>query len=118
MRVMARDDNTGLDSVGAGELPVSPRVLALYKQIRQTQSKAERAQLMMELAAIFAAEHDPTDDTATDDFHGYLEEYEQAKLRFQQAGLRVARLAMDCIDTYAESTGRPIEEVVNRNVPN
>ena len=80
--------------------PISPEVLRLYQKIRRVRSQDERKRLMLELAAAFVADHDPTDDTATDTFHAYMEDYEEARLRFQQAALRVARLALDCIDTY------------------
>jgi hypothetical protein len=80
--------------------PVSQRVLELYRQVRRTQTRDERGRVMMALAIAFSQEHDFTDFEATDDWHAYIEEFEEARLRYERSGLRLARLVLNTLDEY------------------
>lgn len=85
--------------------PYSKATLHLCRQIEEAKSKEERAQLMLQLAARFHQEHDPTDAELNDHYHSFFEEYEHARMSFQQAAFRLARLAMSEVQGAFE-TGR------------
>jgi hypothetical protein len=76
------------------DLPYSKVVLKLCKQISITTSVEDRAQLMLQLASKFHMDNDPTDAHLTDQYHEYFDDYERARLEFQQTALRLARLAI------------------------
>lgn len=82
------------------EYPFSAEVLGIFKRLREAKTKEERNELTVALAAQFAKEHDPSDFSATDDFHVYFEEFARAKLAFDQAAARLGRLAANCIEQY------------------
>lgn len=104
------DDNSG-DLLP----PYSDMVLSLVARIREANSSEERANLMMNLAAQFTSEHDPTDEMIDEELHDYVEEYQQARMRFQQSALRVGRLAMNEVQGYFAENGVPLPTVVKRD---
>lgn len=93
------------------DLPWSGETLALVRKIQEAKTKEERGNLMLALAGRVAAENDPTDETATDDYHGVVEEFEKARLRYQQTALRLARLTVDLVQQYAASKDSTVEDV-------
>ncbi len=88
----------------------SEKLLDLYRQVQKAKTKEERRRLMTLLGEQFAAEHDDSDETATDDVHGYFEALAQAKLAYEQAALRVGRLAADCVSTFLKEREVPAAE--------
>lgn len=96
--------------------PFSHETLVLYQRLQQATSKEERARLTVELAARFAAEYDSADATATDDFHLYFDEYEKARLEYQQKAMRVGRLASDLIKQFLEATPTTVEELTRETL--
>jgi hypothetical protein len=82
--------------------PYSDTLLRLVSQIQEAKTHDERANLMMNLASQFLNEHDFTDAELEDVYHNYFEEYQEARLRFQQAALRVGRLALHEIQGYCD----------------
>ena len=92
------------------ELPFSHETLTVFQRVQQATSREERAKLMLELGARFAEDHDVSDSSATDDVHGYFEKLAQAKLAYEQAALRVGRLANECIQQYLVASNLTIEE--------
>lgn len=65
---------------------------------------------MHALALAFFEEHDFTDFTATDDWHGYIEEFERDRLRYERSALRLARLVCNTLDEYYDGED-PTEDV-------
>ena len=53
---------------------------------------------MLQLAHQFHAGHNITDATLNDSYHAFFEDYERARLDFQQTALRLARLALTEIE--------------------
>jgi len=82
--------------------PYSDTLLRLVSQIQEAKTHDEKANLMMSLAAQFLSEHDFTDAELEDTYHAYFEEYQDARLRFQQAAIRVGRLALHEIQGYCD----------------
>lgn len=78
--------------------PYSPALLRLYVKVQQAKTREERSCLMAALAALFFREHDITDAVLNDGYHDYFEEYDRTRLKFQQAAVRLARLAVHEID--------------------
>lgn len=105
---MAADDET--KGGGSPEHPFSNETLVLYQRLQRCTSKEERTGLMLELAAQFVGEHDPSDSTATDDYHKYFEEYDKARMAYTQAAMKIGRLASECVKTYLATTETTIEE--------
>ena len=116
---MGKNDGKREDLEGSPEvmdLPFSQETLALYRRVQQVCCPNHKKQLLMDLAAQFAKEHDSSDETASDDYHVYFEEYEKARLAYKQAALRVGRLAVGCIDTFLESNpSTTVEEIAVAN---
>jgi hypothetical protein len=83
--------------------PYSKATLHLCRQIEEAKSKEERAQLMLQLASRYHLEHDPTDADLNDQYHSFFEEYEHARMAFQQSAFRLARLAMSEVQGAFES---------------
>lgn len=81
----------------ADELPFSQTTLDLFRQVQNAKTKEDRKRLIMELGEQFASEYDPSDESATDDYHNYFDEFVQAKLVYDQARMRVGRLAAHLI---------------------
>lgn len=117
MSTMADEKNEKGSVVAMEEQPFSPRVMNLYQRIQKSSNRRERTSLMMEFAAVICAEHDKTDHTAVDDYHAYMEKYEQAKLAYEQASFQVARMMMDCIETFLEATDTPLDAMVHSVPP-
>lgn len=85
------------------DLPFSKRLLDMHREFSGA-TRERKLELAQELAALFASEHDATDYSATDDYHQYFEEYFQAKLRYEQESLRLARLAANLISVLLEKS--------------
>jgi len=100
----------------------SPAFLQLYVKVKQAKNSQERGNLMTALASQFCREHDITDSGLNDGYHDYFEEFERARLKFQQASVRLARLAMHEIEqagvvTEAEPTEATVQPKA-KNLPN
>lgn len=91
--------------------PYSKAVLRLCQRIKDCKSREERTQLMVQLAKRFHQEHDATDTILNDQYHDFFEEYERAQLQFQQAALRLARLALSEVDETFDANDLTIDEV-------
>ena len=93
-------------------VPYSEATLALVAQIREARTSGERASLVMSLASQFASEHDPTDDYMNNEYHECFDEYHRMRLKFQQAALKVGRLAMQEVESYFEENNLPMPTAV------
>lgn len=82
------------------ELPFSQTVVKLYQDFVNSSSQEERVRLASQIAEAYAAEHDRTDPSASEDYHQYFEEYEEARAKLDQAGLKLARLAVHVIGEF------------------
>lgn len=76
----------------------SPAFLRLFVKVKQAETREQRGNLMTALATQFCREHDITDPKLNDGYHDYFEEFERTRLKFQQAAIRLARLAMHEIE--------------------
>lgn len=121
MKPMTDDNSTPDDDedVGGGEaeFEITDEVERVYRALKSAPDAASRASAMVALAETFARGHDFTDYTATDDWHGYIEEYEQDKLRFDRSALRLGRLLANTLDEFfgetAEVTPKPPKAKLN-----
>lgn len=89
----------------------SKHLLTLYQQMQAARCREEREKAMMEFAAAYAAEHDHTDASASDVYHDYIESYERAQLAFKQNGMRLARMAAECVTRYLQENEMSLEDV-------
>lgn len=92
----SNEDEDGSDA----EFEVTEDVKRCYWALKAAVTPQQRTMAMMALAQTFAKGHDFSDFTATDDWHSYIEEYEAAKLRFNQAGMRLGRLIANTLEAY------------------
>lgn len=97
--------------------PYSEVLLRLVSQIQEAKSPDEKANLMMALASQFLNEHDFTNYELDDNYHAYFEEYQQSRIQFQQAAIRVGRLALHEIQGYCDQNNIPISRSF-RNITN
>jgi hypothetical protein len=91
--------------------PYSDTLLRLVAQIQEAKTLDDRANLMMSLAAQFLNEHDFTEAELEDGYHAYFEEYQEARLHFQQAAIRVGRLALHEIEGYCDQNSITLPRV-------
>jgi hypothetical protein len=88
--------------------PYSDAILRLVSQIKEAKTSEERANMMMVLASQFTNEHDATDAGLDEIYHEFFEEYQEARLRFQQAAIRLGRLAMHEVQGYFDENNLPL----------
>lgn len=103
------DENTGKT---VKQSPYSPKILRLVAQIQEAPSPNDRANLLMALAAQFNEEHDPTDPNLEDGYHFYFEDYHNRRTKFQQAALRLGRLALHEVQGYLNENDLPMPVAV------
>ena len=103
MEFMANEDDKADDETLT--LPFPPRLVSLFRQLTDSTDASERYLLSREMAEVFAETHDPTDHGLTDDYHQYFEEFDKAKLAYDQAALKVARVATQVIEQYMVTKG-------------
>lgn len=109
MEIMKNDQKADEDQVL--HLPFPPRLVSLYRQLEESTDPEERYMLSREMAEIFSADHDPTDHQLTDSYHEYFEEFDKAKLAYDQAALKVARVATQVIDQYLVSKNMSTDDL-------
>lgn len=109
-------DDSGKTEKGApldeNEVPFSENMLRLYRQVQTARTREERQQAMMAFAGAVSQEHDPTDHSASEVYHDYIEAFDKAQLEFHQQGMRLARMATDCMDQYFVESEATLEEVL------
>lgn len=97
------------------EAPFSENLLQLYRQVQTARTREERQQAMMAFANAVSQEHDPTDHSASEVYHDYIEAFDKAQMEFHQHGMRLARMAVDCMDHYfAENDVREVLSTVEK----
>lgn len=110
------DENTLPDVDAVQELPFSQELIELYQQW-QNLSKDERMSLSLEMAMVFCAEHDPTDEGFSDEYHSYFEDFLEAQLRFETEAMRLSRLAVQRISEHLESHNIDLNQVYVEKPP-
>jgi hypothetical protein len=95
--------------------PYSKAVLHLCQRIQSAESTPERTELMLQLAGHFHRDHDTTDAQLNDDYHDFFEEYERARLKYQQAAMRLARLAMSEVKEACDRNEMTLTELPQVN---
>ena len=68
----------------------------------------------MALANQFTAEHDATDESASEDYHVVLDDFVAARLNYQQQAMRLGRLAVDLVQMYAKHNNTTVDEVAEQ----
>lgn len=98
---MTDDDHDGGEDYEPPEPPpISARVLDLFRQAKAAKSPGDRARAMVALSIAFSEEHDFTDITATDDWHGYVEDFQKVQAEYERAALRLARLVVHTMEEF------------------
>ena len=98
--------------------PYSDAILRFVAQIKEAGSPEERANLMMGLASQFASEHDLTDSGLDDNYHSFFDEYQECRMHFQQAALRLGRLALHEVQGYFDANNLPLPTATKRTLAN
>lgn len=88
--------------------------MSAYHRVARAQTIEEKTLRTIQLAECFAAEHDATDHTITDDCHAYTEAFEAAKMQYQQTAVKLGRLALHCIEFSIGIGKDPVEETPNQ----
>ena len=87
--------------------PYSPTIQNLVARASEA-SGADRVNLMMALAAQFHQEHDLTDEGLDEVYHSYFEDYSEARMKFHQAAIRLARLAIHEVEKFHDDNDIPL----------
>ena len=88
--------------------PFSDKTLQIVTRIHEATSPEERSNLFMALAAQFQQDHDLTDAGVDDMYHEYFEDYQRCRLEFQQAALRLGRLALNEVESVHKANHIPL----------
>lgn len=110
------DENTLPDVGVIQDLPFSQELMDLYQQW-QSQSKDERMSLSLEMASVFCAEHDPTDEQFSNEYHAIFDDFLAAQLKFETEAMRLSRLAIQIISDHLSAHGIDLDEVVTEKTP-
>lgn len=94
--------------------PYSEEVLRLFQQTTSAKTTNEKQVKMLALAAQFAKDGDPLDESLIDEYHEYFEEYERTAVAHKQSSLRLARLAMQVVGKYLEEENMTPEQGVEK----
>ncbi len=110
------DENTLPDVGVVQDLPFSQELIDLYQQW-QNRSKDERMSLSLEMATVFCAEHDPTDEQFSDEYHSIFDDFLEAQLRFETEAMRLSRLAVQVISDHLSTHGIDLNNVIVEKAP-
>ena len=91
------------------EYPFSPEVMDQYLSFTHAATAEKRTVAAMQLAESFYDNHDLTDMNASEGYHDFFEKYEQARLDYQQASLKLSRLAVRIIEEYHKQHDFPVD---------
>lgn len=82
--------------------------MSLFKRLKETTDPETRGEILLELAHRFSDEYDSSSDSFTETFHKVMDDYHQAYLAYNQAGLRLGRVLVQVMDHHV-STDDAIE---------
>lgn len=88
-------------AIGDGQPSTKLRELALG--VEKATTREERLKALKALVTAYLQEYDPGDHELLDDWHSYVEEYQRAKLEFEQATARLGRLLAHSLSAHAEA---------------
>lgn len=80
--------------------PYSDKVFQIIIELEHAESYVDRVALLMELASQFSKDHDSTMTDLPEKYHKLFEDYQTARLRFQQTALRLGRLALAEVNNF------------------
>lgn len=108
MEIMKNDDKA---DDGTINLPFPHRLISLYRQFEEATDQEDRYMLAREIAEVFSEDHDPTDYELNDSYHEYFEEFDKAKLAYDQAALKVARVATQVVKHHLLANDLSVEDL-------
>jgi hypothetical protein len=76
----------------------SPEVMKLYREVKTTEDRDERGELLLQMAHRFADSYDASDDFLHEVFHSVVDVYHRDYLAYNQSGLRLGRVLMKAIE--------------------
>jgi len=77
-------------------------MLELFRIIENTPDPNQRLASIMDLASTFSNGHDTLDHEIVDEVHELVEQYEQSRMAYRQAAVKLGRLAMNIIHASIE----------------
>lgn len=90
--------------------PFSPRLIELYRQF-QDAPKDQRLKLAREIAETFASERDCLDHSGSEDYHEFFEDFETARLAFDQQSQKLTRITLQLVEHYMEHHPEAVQDV-------
>lgn len=76
------------------DLNISPPMLSLFVRYHRCKTVRERHEACLQIAQQFSLEYDSTEQDATEEWHAFFEAYAKAELAFEQAAIKLSRLAI------------------------
>jgi hypothetical protein len=93
-------------------LAFSQELVDYYHEVLALKDPEELRSGIIELASMFAAEYDSTDPEYEETFHAYFDEYERARLAFEQQSMKLGRLALLVVKGCTEPKDDTVEAVL------
>ncbi len=101
---------------GMNHPTLSKDLLDLFEEVRQAVDPDEKAALMLQLADQFCSDIDITDESFDEGIHDMIDELAEARLVYQNSGLRLARMLVRSLGVaHALAPSPPPTEDVKRN---
>jgi len=110
--LMANQDESCPDCGGKHSQSVSNRMLKLFQQYKETDDPFDKAGIANEIAEVALHEHDFTDFALNEGYHKYYEDFQQARNKYDEASLKLARLALNVIEGYLEVHEMTVEAAI------
>ena len=109
---MANQDESCPDCGEEHSQSVSNRMLRLFQQYKETDDPFTKAGIANEIAEVALHEHDFTDFSLNEEYHKFYEDFQRARNKYDEASLKLARLALNVIENYLEVNGTTVEAAI------
>lgn len=106
-----QDDVDGAEGRETPDLNISPPMLNLFVKYHRCKTVRERHDVCLQIAQQFSAEYDSTEQDATEEWHAFFEAYARAEMAFEQAAIKLSRLAIHHITEEATRQNMTIADV-------
>jgi hypothetical protein len=96
----------------AEDIPFSSEILELYQAFTQATDRETKTAISLQMASVFAADHDNLDPSATEEYHEFFEAFEKAILAYEHQAHKLARLAVNLVSSYLANNETTVDEMI------
>lgn len=95
---------------GEDPMPFSKEVVALFKKILQTEDDLEKAELMLQLSALFVEDTAETDEDVSEEVHDVVADVVDSRMAYERHAMFLARILLRSIPQYLHQNPESEEE--------